>query len=206
MKSGSSDIRTETLLKHLKLVKEGDILEFGVWEGFSLSEIVAFLRANNMKNRVFGFDSFQGIPEASACWDKGTFASSYDNTVNELTKKLGNVDDITLVPGIYEQSLSIKTANKLKLGKSALIHIDSDTYESACCVLEFCKPLLQEGTIIIFDDWVENWGSQHQKRSIEEEWVNEINAWFEFCQKNQNLKVEDLGIVESQQTFLVTGV
>lgn len=35
----------------------------------------------------------------------------------------------------------------------SIIHVDCDLYSSAKTVLEFVKPLLVDGTIIIFDDW-----------------------------------------------------
>jgi len=34
-----------------------------------------------------------------------------------------------------------------------MIHIDCDLYESAKTVLSFITPIVQEGTIIMFDDW-----------------------------------------------------
>ncbi len=34
-----------------------------------------------------------------------------------------------------------------------LVNIDCDLYESAVYVLDFIEPLLQEGSVLYFDDW-----------------------------------------------------
>ena len=40
-----------------------------------------------------------------------------------------------------------------KYSKAALVHIDSDLYESAKCVLELIAPILSDGALVCFDDW-----------------------------------------------------
>ncbi len=37
--------------------------------------------------------------------------------------------------------------------KASIIWVDCDLYRSAATVLDFVTPLLQDGTLIIFDDW-----------------------------------------------------
>jgi hypothetical protein len=57
----------------------------------------------------------------------------------------------TLYKGFYSKSLT-STLQK-KIGKAAIVHIDCDLFLSTKEVLIFLKPLLQQGTIVIFDDF-----------------------------------------------------
>lgn len=54
--------------------------------------------------------------------------------------------------------------------KVGFIHIDVDLYSSAKLVLDFIKPYLCEGTIILFDDWYCFPPGKHQgeKKAIQE--------------------------------------
>ena len=40
-----------------------------------------------------------------------------------------------------------------RMPKVGMVHIDVDLYSSTMEVLEFIKPLLVVGTVLIFDDW-----------------------------------------------------
>ncbi|GAH13307.1 unnamed protein product, partial [marine sediment metagenome] len=51
--------------------------------------------------------------------------------------------------GWYNKTLKKPCGN----GKLSFIHIDCDLYESTLDVLEYCKDYLQQGTVILFDDW-----------------------------------------------------
>lgn len=143
----------------------GSILEFGVFQGYSLSEIALFCRKNNMNNPIFGFDSFQGMPHSEHHWIKGGASSTFENTISELTQKLGNIEDITLVPGFYETSLTSELQSKIP--KAVLIHVDCDLYSSTKTALDFCEPLLQEGTFIIFDEYMEPYEAKGWKEFLE---------------------------------------
>ena len=60
----------------------GDLLEFGVSVGNSLDQLVCYCKDLNLDIRLFGFDSFEGLPAPSDCdpdfWHEGQFAASYD--------------------------------------------------------------------------------------------------------------------------------
>jgi len=46
-----------------------------------------------------------------------------------------------------------ETKRRLSLKRASLVLIDCDLYESTVPVLAFITDLLDQGTIIIFDDW-----------------------------------------------------
>jgi hypothetical protein len=189
-----SETRLGRIKDCLKKISEanndGDILEFGVFEGYSISEMRLNCSSFKMNNRIIGLDSFKGLPESDGPWHKGGFCSSLETTKSNLNERLKNLNDIILVEGFYSDTLTDDLVEKLSLEKAALIHIDSDLYSSAIEVLTFCKKLFRPGTFIVFDEWEED--------------VGEGKAWKEFIAKNEDVRAKDLGQVESQRIFQIT--
>ena len=58
-----------------------------------------------------------------------------------------------IIKGWFDDTLNEETLRAHKMDKAVLIHVDVEYYESAKTVLEFVTPLLQNGTVIVFDDW-----------------------------------------------------
>ena len=115
-----------------------------------------------LRLRFFGFDSFQGLPESEGkVFHKGQFAFSQES-LKKYLEKVGVNNDVVLIKGYYSQSLNSKLFIDYQLKKASIIHIDCDLYISTKDVLDFIEPLLQNGTIIIFDDWG-SFGNNDQK-------------------------------------------
>jgi hypothetical protein len=114
------------------------ICEFGVFSGSTIN----FLAKLTAKT-VYGFDSFEGLPEA---WTpelpKGYFA----------LKKLPKVrKNVTLVKGwFHETLLGFLEQNP---GMMAFVHIDCDLYSSTKIVFELLEPRLVPGAVIVFDEY-----------------------------------------------------
>ncbi len=160
---------------------EGDYLEFGVFSGGSFIEAFHTMRAvyahhrqvnsgrsqadadkigavwNNM--RFFAFDSFQGLPESEGIDKQGDDFSEgkYSFSETDFRAKLAQhgvpKEKVVIVPGWYCDTCTAETINQHQMDKAAVVHIDCDLYESAKDALNFVTPLLNDGTIIIFDDW-----------------------------------------------------
>jgi hypothetical protein len=60
---------------------------------------------------------------------------------------------VKAVKGWYDKVLNEETKKKLPLKKAAVVMVDCDLYESTVPVLNFITDYLQEGTVIVFDDW-----------------------------------------------------
>ena len=131
----------------------GLALEFGVYSGTTL-EIIAKLR----NGEVYGFDSFEGLPEDwRSTFGAGTFA------VDELPQ----VPGAELVVGWFDDTLPAFLDEHP--GQVSLLHIDGDLYSSAKTVLDLCGPRLVEGSIVIFDEYFNFPGwEQHEHRAWEE--------------------------------------
>jgi len=162
---------------------EGDYLEFGVYRGKSFSEAYHALnhqfksrinlktggqKENELQNkrrqlwadmRFFAFDSFQGLPDLSdedaqlESFSPGEYACSEREFKQNLLKYKVPLERVEMVSGWYEDSCTDTVKQEMKLKKAAIIWIDCDLYSSTRTVLAFITELLQDGTIIIFDDW-----------------------------------------------------
>jgi O-methyltransferase len=168
----------------------GDYLEFGVSHGSSLSIMYNVLENSNLHQvRLFGFDSFEGLPaiaakEANSRWKPGEFASPLDATKDFLTKKGVDWSRVFLTKGWFSDTLTPDFIVKHQIEKASLIMVDCDIYTSTVQVLNFCKSLIKDTAIIIFDDW------------IEEEGFGEYHSWKEFLQQNPHFEVTEFGTYE----------
>lgn len=62
-------------------------------------------------------------------------------------------DRVATVKGYFADTLNSTTRLELGIERVAVAHIDSDLCESARLALEFITPALQNGTVIVFDEW-----------------------------------------------------
>jgi len=151
--------------------------EFGVWEGSSLNFIA--LRA---KTTVFGFDSFQGLPEK---WrdqlDKGAFR------VAQLPKVRPNV---VLVKGWFDKTIPDFLVRRTEL--ASFLHIDCDLYSSTKTVLTLLCNRIQPGCVIVFDEYFNYPGWRE----------GEFKAFNEFVQSN-GIQFEYLGYCRYAQQVAV---
>lgn len=145
---------------HVKI--DGLWLEFGVYRGRSITAI-----ASHTKNIVYGFDSFEGLPEH---WNnenpQGVYGLRGEIPSGAITGS--NHDN----PGMYDPAPTVTTRpwpENVKLIKgwfnnslppfleehkenAAYIHIDSDIYSSCKTVLVLMRDRIIPGTILDFDE------------------------------------------------------
>jgi len=134
---------------------EGDYLEFGVYVGTSMGAAVrAFDRAEVAPCRFFGFDSFGGLPAGSETdgWTSGAYAASRQVAEWNLARQdvLGRVE---LIEGWFDETCTVETVDRHRLGDVLVAMIDCDTYTSSRLALDFVEPLLGPDALVIFDDW-----------------------------------------------------
>jgi O-methyltransferase len=140
---------------------EGDYLEFGVAAGDSFVAAYHFAQLVHIKSmRFYAFDSFEGLPEITGIdaqgfreFGKGQFACDIDKFKSIISKKGIDSSKIGIIPGWYNEVLNRETKKKLSIRKASIIMIDCDLYESTVPVLNFVTDYLQNGAILIFDDW-----------------------------------------------------
>jgi len=139
---------------------EGDYLEFGVWMGNSFVSAYHFAQKYGLKDMDFyAFDSFEGLPTLKgidaneSCFHKGQFSCSEEEFKRILKRKGVDLNKVKTIKGWYKDTLNDDTKQSLPLKKASIIWIDSDLYDSAVSVLDFITKYIQNGTLLIFDDW-----------------------------------------------------
>jgi len=148
----------EDILKNKEII----YLEFGVWEGKSIKYISKL--NNNPKSKFIGFDTFEGLPSD---WRLGSL-----NEKKGSYSARGSVPQIQggqFIKGPFEQTLPEFFTHERPL--AALINFDADLYSSTICALNFSKRVIDQDTVLIFDELI-----------INEDWENhEYKALNEFC-------------------------
>ena len=142
----------------------GSYLEFGVFTGSSFNFA---MKTNRKIEKIFGpmdcefigFDSFQGFGEISKDDEHPAFKNKVFSVFVNKEKVIQNIKKISkgqksrIVEGFYKDTIKNKTTADFKIDKARVIMIDCDLKESTHLALEFIKPSIQEGTIILFDDY-----------------------------------------------------
>lgn len=151
----------------------GLFLEFGVASGDTINCI-----ASRTSQKVYGFDSFEGLPEDwTGQLPKGAFKQSH------LPNVRANVE---LVIGLFDHTIS--DFLRYHPEPVAFIHIDCDLYSSTKCVFENLGDRIRSGTIIVFDEYLNYSGWQKGERK----------AFYEFLEA-QGLTHVYIGYTDSQQ-------
>lgn len=126
--------------------KEGLVLEFGVRFGNTIRQIAELVGA---RQKVHGFDSFEGLPEAWHREGKGSYS-----TRGEIPAVPSNVK---LHAGWFEDTLP--RFLEQHAGPVRMINIDCDIYSSTKTVLDLLAPRMVVGSVMVFDEyiWNERW-------------------------------------------------
>jgi hypothetical protein len=150
----------DTLQHALKAAPTGGLaLEFGVFSGTTL-KMIADARGGQS---VFGFDSFQGLPEM---WRAGFPAGAF------AVEQLPQVAGAELVVGWFDETLPKFLADHP--GPVDFLHVDCDLYSSTRTVLELVGPRLRPGSVVMFDEFFNYPGWQE----------HEAKAWDEYLQRS----------------------
>ena len=181
-------------LKQLEEIKGkehvGDYLEFGVFNGSSMSAMHKVSKELNFYSiRFFGFDAFQGLPEQSekedaGVWKKGLYTCSFEDMERCLREQNVNFDEIHWIRGWYDDTLNLETARETGISNIGIVFIDCDTYSSSKKVLDFLAPLIQAPVIICFDDW--------KLFNLDIKGMGEYKAFNEFLNENLRFKVKEI--------------
>jgi hypothetical protein len=158
------------------------VLEFGVNSGGTIKQLRNSL---SDKYELFGFDSFEGLPED---W-VGTWAKKGDMSTKGI---IPNIDGVTFYKGWFTDTIP---QYKQVAKTIALLHVDCDLYSSTIDVLYGLKDYIVSGTIIVFDEWYYNHNDTEQNRQHEQkaffEWVSEFN-----------IKYEEYSLIEDERKII----
>jgi hypothetical protein len=128
--------------------------EFGVWNGVSFQHLI------NTFKKGFGFDTFTGLPEAWRNQPKGSYSSF---------GVMPKIEGGEFIVGKFDDTLPEFFSTEQPM--ASLINFDADLYSSTLCALNNSKKVIDEKTILIFDELI-----------INDKWEeDEFKALNEFC-------------------------
>jgi len=150
--------------------KDGLYLEFGVFSGRTINHI-----AGQVDQPVYGFDSFEGLPER---WRDSLEAGHFK--VNVLPEVRQNV---TLVKGWFDQTLP--EFLKAHPGDVVFLHVDCDLYSSTRTIFACLAPRIKAGTVIVFDEYFGYPGWREGEFKAFQEFVEREGLKFEYLNYNR---------------------
>ena len=146
--------------------KDKPFYEFGVWRGEAFKYLIKTFK------KGYGFDTFEGIPEDWHNEKAGSYTSQ-----GVIPKIKGG----EFIAGKFEDTLP-KFFSEAK-PMASIINFDADLYSSTICALNWASSVIDQNTILIFDEFL-----------INPNWENdEYKALEEFCLQN-NYKYEVLAV------------
>lgn len=120
-----------------------DYFEFGVAGGLSFNWWLTHNK--NSDSRFYGFDTFEGLPEAFGPFGKGSMAVGLES--------LGITDSrASFYKGLFQDTL-IPFLDQYKSDKRKLIHMDADIFSATIFSLSQLYRVLNDGDIILFDEF-----------------------------------------------------
>jgi hypothetical protein len=150
--------RIKSLANAIDVIKnqniDGDIIECGSWRCGTLGFASLYSKSINLKRKIRGFDSFEGLPtpneidgDSSKIWS-GKLAVTIEEGYQNL-KSMG-AEDVFLYKGFFEQTLK---TNKAEINSISILRIDCDWYSSTKTCLDELYDLVNPGGFIIIDDY-----------------------------------------------------
>lgn len=136
-----------------------DVAECGVFRGGMTLMMAKQLEETG--NRVFAFDSFEGLPPERSLWETcyyqpGALKGSLVDFIQLLEDNC--LENVTVRTGNFNSSLST-THFPYNL---RLIHIDCDVYSSTKCCIDNLYDKLLPGGIMVIDDYNDLGGGAEQ--------------------------------------------
>lgn len=121
-----------------------DYLEFGVCTGSSMKWWVA--NNDNPQTRFYGFDTFEGLPEA--------WGPSFKKGAMSANIPVMNDDRVEFFKGLFQDTVpGFLKQYPMDKGKRKIVHLDADLFSSTLYALSTLNHFLNEGDIVLFDEF-----------------------------------------------------
>ena len=156
--------------------RSGLFMEFGVYKGNSIN----FISATVPDKIVYGFDSFEGLPED---WRYDSRKGSF-NAGGKMPRVNSNV---RLIKGWFNETLPAFVKEHTE--PCAFIHVDCDLYSSTKTIFANLKDQIVSGTVITFDEYFNYPGWQQGEHKAFMELVAEKGFEFEYIARTDLAQV-----------------
>lgn len=187
-KKFKTDQRLSNLLESISNIDpNGFMFEFGVYSG----ETINFIAKYFPQKTLYGFDSFEGLPEEWILNEKRTISRDHFNVNGNLPLVNKNVQ---LIKGWFDNTLP-KFIIENNLNYVSYLHIDCDLYSSTKTIFDNLNDYIVPGTVIVFDElypwktykWFTTW-EEHEYKALKE-WVEKYNRTFKILHRSNHCQV-----------------
>jgi SAM-dependent methyltransferase len=175
---------------------QGDIIEFGCWQGFSLLWLAYLTERQAIFDKKFiGIDGFGGLPAGEGGFKKGDFSNTslkicLDNLLFSKDLYQFTKSNVRIIQALFSQKEKILTELKnIPSDKFCLIHIDSDISASLNEISDILKngSFMADNCYVLFDDY--GWNKEYAKGV--EEWVNSLRSVWEITEHSHTKKTKN---------------
>lgn len=181
----------------------GDVLEFGTYNGYTARVLAEQMKAIGHPGKLMLFDSFgPGMPQVendidSKCPEmaSGAWAAGMTRPISQDVERLIHRALSCVLPGRVEtvKGWYQDTVSRIPDEPPSIVHIDCDLYASTLTVLRALKDrsLLQQGMILLFDDWNNGLASyKFGERAATAEVGIGMEPWFSYGWQSQAFIVQ----------------
>lgn len=137
--------RLDGIIRNASLAPAGLFAECGVYKGGSLKALAEAFP----EQKIIGFDTFEGLPKEQWTESEHHKPGEFNDTSIEEVVKFVNSPNVKLAKGLFPQS-----AEPYKDEWYSFVHIDFDFYEGVKAAIEFFRPRMLSGGIMVFDDFM----------------------------------------------------
>jgi O-methyltransferase len=140
------------LVEQVSKLKEGSIIEVGVWRGGTGALIAKKAKDCGIEDRVFLCDTFTGVVKAGvkdSVYEGGEHANTSRRTVEKLISTRMKLDNVEILEGIFPE----QTGHRVEDMKFRFCHVDVDVYQSAKEVVDWIWDKMVPGGIVVYDDY-----------------------------------------------------
>lgn len=150
----------------------GDFVECGVYHGFSMAVVAAYVGFENTDKSMFLYDTFEGIPEefnsekrSNVPYDRETEADK-DAIYKKALARFEKYPNITLVRGTVPHTFEETCPEQV-----AFLHLDMNSSKSEIAALDILYERMSPGGLIVFDDY--GWSGYMQQKVAEDAYIKE---------------------------------
>jgi hypothetical protein len=159
------------VFENLQIQENSLWLEFGVYSGNTINYISKFT-----SNDIYGFDSFDGLPENWIDDNKNIILNKGAFDKNGILPDVNK--NVVLIKGLFQSTLEdFLISHKDK--KISFVHIDCDLYSSTKYVLETIYPYLDNNCVFVFDELVNVSNDTNELRALQE-FIHQFNISYKW--------------------------
>ncbi len=150
-----SDMRMRNLFllicNHIDQLESQDIIEFGSYRGGSIFFFAYLLKKLYPAAKVYGLDTFEGMPQTDPTIDYHTKGNFQDVSIDEIREAAHNLGltNLTLVQGLVEDTFP---SPRFQNQKFAIAHVDLDIYQPIRHVQNVIWDYMPRGGYLVYDD------------------------------------------------------